>query len=96
MIKVDGDKSQDCFHQDVKSTLAIPFQLLTLSALDFNSVHHLPHTLLAEKDSYYLLDGNRWIPNALRRIESSGDLNALQCCPLLIEKIEIPPYRLVS
>jgi len=49
MIKFDVDKLQDCFWQEVKWTLAIRYQLLTLSALDLNFVHHLPHTLLLEK-----------------------------------------------
>jgi hypothetical protein len=51
MIKFDADKPPDCFHQEVKWTLAIRYQLSTLSALDLDRVHHLPHALLPEKDT---------------------------------------------
>jgi hypothetical protein len=59
MIKFDVDKPRDCFRQEVKWTLAIRYQLSTLSALDLDRVHHLPHALLLEKDTYCLLEGNR-------------------------------------
>jgi hypothetical protein len=85
MIKFDVDNQRDCFRQEVKSTLAIRYQLSTLSVLDLDRVHHLPHALLPEKDTYCLPEWNQRIPNALRRIQSGGDHNALQCCPLPIE-----------
>ena len=85
MRKFDVGKWQDCFRQEVKWMLAIHYQLSTLSALDLDCVHHLPHALLPEEDTYCLPEGNQWIPNALRRIQRGGDHNALQCCPLLIE-----------
>jgi hypothetical protein len=85
MIKFEVDTPRVCFHQEVNWTLAIRYQLSTLSALDLDRVHHLPHALLPEKDSYCLSEGNQWIPNALRRFQSGGDHKALQCCPLLIE-----------
>jgi len=85
MIKFDVEKLQDCFREELKWTLAIHLQLLTLSALDLGRVYHLPHALLQEKDTYCLPEWNQWIPNALRRIQSGGDHKALQCCPLLIE-----------
>src|SRR5882757_10831673 len=49
MIKFDVDKPRDCFRQEVKWMLAIRHQLSTLSALDLDCVHHLPHALLPEK-----------------------------------------------
>jgi hypothetical protein len=52
MIKFDVDTPQDRVSQEVKWTLAIRYLLLTLSALDLDPVHHLPHTLLPEKDTY--------------------------------------------
>ena len=85
MIRFDIPKPQDCFRQEVKWLLAICWQLLTLSALDLDRVHHLPHALPQEKDTYWLLEGNQWIPNALRRIQSGGHYNALLYCPGLIE-----------
>jgi len=59
MIKFDVDKPLDCFHQEVKWMLAISYQLWTLSALDLDRVHHLPHSLLPEKDTYCLPEGNQ-------------------------------------
>jgi hypothetical protein len=59
MIKFDVDKPRDCFRQEVKWTLAIRYQLSTLSALDLDRVHHLPHALLQEKDTYCLPEGNQ-------------------------------------
>jgi hypothetical protein len=59
MIKFDVDKPRDCLRQEVKWTLAIRDQLSTLSALDLDRVHHLPHTLLPEKDTYCLPEGNQ-------------------------------------
>jgi hypothetical protein len=59
MIKFDVDKPRDCFRQEVKWTLAIRHQLSTLSALDLDRVHHLPHALLPEKDTYCLPEGNQ-------------------------------------
>jgi hypothetical protein len=52
MIKFDVDKLRNCFRQEVKWTLAIRYQLSTLSALDLDRVPHLPHALLPEKDTY--------------------------------------------
>jgi hypothetical protein len=49
MIKFDVDTPRDCFCLEVKWTLAIHYQLSTLSALDVDRVHHLPHALLWEK-----------------------------------------------
>jgi len=85
MMKFDIDKPGDCFHQEVKWTLAIRYQLSTLSGLNLDNVHQLPPALLPEKDTYFLPEANKSFPNALRRIQSGGDQNALQCCPLLIE-----------
>jgi len=59
MIKLDVDEPRDCIRQEVKWTLAIRSQLLTLSALDLDCVHHLAHTLLQEKDTYCLQEGNQ-------------------------------------
>jgi hypothetical protein len=59
MIKFDIDKPWYCFRQEVKWTLAIHYQLSTLSALDLGHVHHLPHALLSEKDTYCLAEGNQ-------------------------------------
>jgi hypothetical protein len=74
MIKFDVDIPRDFFRQEVTWTLAIRYQLSTLSALDLDSIHHLPHALLPEKHTYCLPEGNQCIPNALRRIQSGGDL----------------------
>jgi len=57
MIKFDVDNPRDCFRKEVKWTLAIRYQLSTLSALDLYSVHHLPDALLPEKDTYCLPEG---------------------------------------
>ena len=59
MIKCDVDKQRECFRLEVKWTLAIRYQLSTISALDLDCVHHLPHGLLPEKDTYSLPDGNQ-------------------------------------
>jgi hypothetical protein len=59
MIKFDVDKLRDCFPQEEKSTLAFLYQLSTLSELDWDRVHHLPHALLPEKDTYCLPEGNQ-------------------------------------
>jgi len=59
MMKFDADEPQDCFRQEVKWTLAILYQLSTLSALDLDRVHHLPHALLPEKDTCCLPEGNQ-------------------------------------
>jgi hypothetical protein len=59
MIKFDLDTLRDCFHEEVMQTLAIRYQLSTLSALDMDRVHHLPHALLPEKDTYCLPEGNQ-------------------------------------
>jgi hypothetical protein len=59
MIKFDVAKPRDCFRQEVKWMLAIGQQLSTLSALDLYRIHHLPHTLLQEKDTYCLPEGNQ-------------------------------------
>jgi len=85
MIKFDVDTPRDWFRQKVMWKLAIRYQLSTLSVLDLDHVHHLPHALLLEKDTYCLPEGNQWIPNALRWIQSGGDHKAQQCYPLLIE-----------
>ena len=59
MIKLDVDKPRDCLHQEVKWTLDSGYQLSTLSALDLDCVHHLPHALLPEKDTCCLPEGNQ-------------------------------------
>ena len=59
MIKFDLDKPWDCFRKEAKWTLAIHWQLSTFSALDLESVHHLPHALPQEKDTYCLPEGNQ-------------------------------------
>jgi len=58
-IKFDVDILRDCLRQEVKWTLAIRYPLSTLSALDLHRVHHLPHALLQEKDTYCLPEGNQ-------------------------------------
>jgi hypothetical protein len=85
MMKLDVDKPWDCFRQEVKWMLAIHWQLSTLSALDLDCVHHLPHALPQEKGTNCLPDGNKSIPNTLRRIQIGGDHKALLYGPLLIE-----------
>jgi hypothetical protein len=59
MIKFDVDTRWDYFRQEVKWTLAIRYQLSTLSALDLDGVHHLPHAVLPEKGTYCLPEGNQ-------------------------------------
>src|SRR5882757_8140306 len=59
MIKFDVDKPQDCCRQEVKWTLAICYQLSTRPALDLDGLHHLPHALLPENDTYCLPEGNQ-------------------------------------
>jgi hypothetical protein len=52
MINFEVDTPRDCLHQKVKWMLVIHYQLSTLSALDLDRVHHHPHALLSEKDTY--------------------------------------------
>ena len=85
MIKFGGDILRNAFRQEVKRTLAIRYQLSTLSGLDLDPVHHLSHAVLQAKVTYCRLEGNQWIPNALRWIQSGGYHKDLQCCPLQIE-----------
>jgi hypothetical protein len=59
MIKFNVDKMWDCLRQEVKWTQAIHYQLSTISALDLDRVHHLPHALLPEKDTYSLPERNQ-------------------------------------
>jgi hypothetical protein len=59
MIKFDVDQPRDCFRQEVKWTQAMRWQLSTLSGLDLDCVHHLPHAQLLEKDTYCLAEGNQ-------------------------------------
>ena len=59
MIKFDVDKPRDCLRQEVKWTLALRYQFSTLSVLDLAHVHHLPHALLPEKETYCLPQGNQ-------------------------------------
>jgi len=59
MIKFDVDKPRDCFCQDEKWMVAIRYQLSTLSVLNLDRVHHLPHILLLEKDTSCLPEGNQ-------------------------------------
>jgi hypothetical protein len=49
MILCDVDKPWDCFRQEVIWTVAICYQVSSVSALDMGRVHHLPHDLLPEK-----------------------------------------------
>ena len=51
MITFDVSNPRDCFRHLVKWTLAIGWQLWTISALDLDRIHHLPHALLKEKDT---------------------------------------------
>jgi hypothetical protein len=51
MIKFDVDNPPDCFRQEVNWTLAISYQLATISALDLECIHHLLHALLHETDT---------------------------------------------
>jgi hypothetical protein len=46
MIKCVVGKPRDCFVQEVQRMLAIREQLSTLSALDLDRIHHVPHRLL--------------------------------------------------
>ena len=59
VIKHDVDKPWDCFHREGKCTRAIRAQLSTLSALDIDGVHYLPHALLQGNDTYCLPDDNQ-------------------------------------
>jgi hypothetical protein len=59
MINFDVDKHRDCFRQQVKWTLAIRYQLSTISALDLDRVHHLRHALLPDEDTYCQAEGNQ-------------------------------------
>jgi hypothetical protein len=59
VIKFDVDILWDCFCQELKLMPAIHYQLWTLSALHLDREHHLPHTLLPEKDTYCLPEGNQ-------------------------------------
>jgi hypothetical protein len=45
MIKCDVHTPWYYFRQEVQWTLAIRKQLSTLSVLDLDHIHHLPHTL---------------------------------------------------
>ena len=84
-IKFDPDTAGVYFCQEVKWTVAMYSQLSTFSVLDVGCVHNLPHTLLSEKDTYYLPGWKQRIPNALRRIQCRGDQNSLLLCLILIE-----------
>jgi hypothetical protein len=59
MMKFGVDKPWDIFSQEVKCTLAIRLQLSTLSAWDLDRVHHFPHPLLQDNDTYCLAEGNQ-------------------------------------
>jgi hypothetical protein len=85
MMKFYVDKLRDCFRREVKWMVAICYQFSTLSALNLDRIHHLPHILLQEKDTYFLPEKNQGIANALQRIQSGGDHNDRQCCFWLIE-----------
>jgi hypothetical protein len=65
MIKCDVHKPQDCFHQEAMWMLAIRSQPSTLSALDLDRVHHFPHAVSEEKDTFCQPEGIQPIPNAL-------------------------------
>jgi hypothetical protein len=59
MKKFDVDRLHNCFCPEVKWMLPIHLQLSTLSALDLDHVHHLPHALLQQNDTYCLPEGNQ-------------------------------------
>jgi hypothetical protein len=59
MINFHLDPPQDCFLMEAMWTMAIRYQLSTLSALDLGRVHHFPHALPQEKDTYCLAEGNQ-------------------------------------
>jgi len=59
MIEFDLDKHWDCFRQEAMWRLAIGEHLSTVSALDLDRVHHLPHALPQAKDTYCLPEGNQ-------------------------------------
>jgi hypothetical protein len=59
MIKFDVDKPRDCFRQELQWTLAMCYQLSTLTALDLDRIHDLPNALRKEKDSYCLPERNQ-------------------------------------
>jgi hypothetical protein len=59
LIKFDVDNLRDCFRQEVMWTLAIRYQLSTLSVLDLDRVQHLPHAVIPDKDTYCLPEANQ-------------------------------------
>jgi hypothetical protein len=77
MIHFDVDKPRNCFRQDVTRILAICEQLSTLSVLELDSIHHLPHALLQDKVTCSMPEGNQWIPNAVQCIQKCGNHLAL-------------------
>ena len=58
MMEFHLAKPRDYFCQEVEWTLAFRYQLSTLSALDLDRIHYLPHALLQDKDTYCLPEGN--------------------------------------
>jgi hypothetical protein len=59
VIQFDVDTLGDGLRQEVKWTLAFHYQLVTHSALDFDRIHHHPHSLLLKTDTYCLPEGNQ-------------------------------------
>jgi len=59
VMKLDIDTPRDTVHQQLQSMLPILQQLSTLSGLDLDHVHHLPHALLQEYDTDCSPDGNQ-------------------------------------
>jgi hypothetical protein len=59
MITFVIHQPRNCFQQEGKWTLAIRWQLSTLSALDLGHVYHLPHALLQENVTYCLAEANQ-------------------------------------
>ena len=59
MIKLDVDTLQHCFREEIQCTLAVSFELPTLSALDLTRVHYLPYAPLPDKDTHSLPEGNQ-------------------------------------
>jgi len=59
MTKFVVDQPWDWFHQGVQWTLDIREQNSTLSLVDLDLVHHLPHALLQDRASSCLPEGNQ-------------------------------------
>jgi len=59
MIKFNIAQARDWFHQEVMWPLQICLQLSTYFVLDLDRIHHCPHALLLQSDTYGLPKGNQ-------------------------------------